>query len=181
MTDDREPRPDLAARKGGGQCNWKDGLHHAARQGNGRAGAWRRQSGPTCHPTSVIRHLPDLASPPRSGTGGLQGLVATARGKHPVPSRTRPLSPAAPMVLRPKTRESRSPPDLSRSPRAPCRPGSFSLFAPKARASRHAATGTKTGVAQRKGEPGANAPAGPGPRPPPRQDATSPSGASAGT
>jgi hypothetical protein len=44
--------------------------------------------------------------------GGFAGLVATARGKHPVPSRTRPLSPAAPMVLRPKTRESRSPPDL---------------------------------------------------------------------
>ena len=48
---------------------------------------------------------------PSSACGGFEGLVATARGKHPVPSRTRPLSPAAPMVLRPKTRESRSPPD----------------------------------------------------------------------
>ena len=41
------------------------------------------------------------------------GLVALARAKHPIPSRTRPLSAAAPMVLRPKTRESRSPPNLS--------------------------------------------------------------------
>ena len=39
------------------------------------------------------------------------GLVVTARGKHPIPSRARPLSPVAPMVLRLKTWESRSPPD----------------------------------------------------------------------
>ena len=44
------------------------------------------------------------------------GLVATARGKHPIPSRTRPLSPVAPMVLRLKTWESRSPPDQIPTP-----------------------------------------------------------------
>ena len=43
------------------------------------------------------------------------GLVALARAKHPIPSRTRPLSAAAPMVLRLKTWESRSPPDLERN------------------------------------------------------------------
>ena len=52
--------------------------------------------------------MPDLQSAPQ---GRFEGLVATARGKHPVPSRTRPLSPVAPMVLRLKTWESRSPPD----------------------------------------------------------------------
>ena len=43
------------------------------------------------------------------------GLVVIARAKHPVPSRTRPLSAVAPMVLRLKTWESRSPPVLVRS------------------------------------------------------------------
>ena len=40
------------------------------------------------------------------------GLVVIARAKHPIPSRTRPLSAVAPMVLRLKTWESRSPPNL---------------------------------------------------------------------
>ena len=44
--------------------------------------------------------------------GGFPGLVAIARAKHPVPSRTRTLSAVAPMVLRLKTWESRSPPNL---------------------------------------------------------------------
>ena len=43
------------------------------------------------------------------------GLVVIARAKHPVPSRTRPLSAVAPMVLRLKTWESRSPPNLVKS------------------------------------------------------------------
>ena len=43
------------------------------------------------------------------------GLVVIARAKHPVPSRTRPLSAVAPMVLRLKTWESRSPPNLERN------------------------------------------------------------------
>ena len=43
------------------------------------------------------------------------GPVVTARGKHPIPSRTRPLSPAAPMVLHLKVWESRSPPNLIRT------------------------------------------------------------------
>ena len=42
------------------------------------------------------------------------GLVVIARAKHPIPSRTRPLSAVAPMVLRLKTWESRSPPNLTR-------------------------------------------------------------------
>ena len=40
------------------------------------------------------------------------GLVAIARAKHPIPFRTRPLSAVALMVLRLKTWESKSPPDL---------------------------------------------------------------------
>ncbi len=43
------------------------------------------------------------------------GLVVIARAKHPIPSRTRQLSAVAPMVLRLKTWESRSPPNLERS------------------------------------------------------------------
>ena len=42
------------------------------------------------------------------------GLVAFARGLHPIPFRTRPLNPSAPMVLWLKPRESRSPPGLPR-------------------------------------------------------------------
>src|SRR5690606_7604284 len=45
----------------------------------------------------------------------LPGLVVIARAKHPIPSRTRPLSAVAPMVLRLKTWESRSPPNLARN------------------------------------------------------------------
>ena len=40
------------------------------------------------------------------------GLVVMARGLNPIPFRTRPLNPSAPMVLCLKTRESRSPPGL---------------------------------------------------------------------
>ena len=43
------------------------------------------------------------------------GLVVIAQVKHPVPSRTRQLSTAAPMVLRLKTWESRSPPNLTKT------------------------------------------------------------------
>ena len=43
------------------------------------------------------------------------GLVDIARLKHSIPSRTRPLSTVAPMVLRLKTWESRSLPDLIRT------------------------------------------------------------------
>ena len=46
--------------------------------------------------------------------GLFSGLVVIARAKHPIPSRTRPLSAVAPMVLRLKTWESRSPPNLKR-------------------------------------------------------------------
>ena len=43
------------------------------------------------------------------------GLVVIARGKHPIPSRTRTLRPAAPMVLWLKPRESRTPPNPIKS------------------------------------------------------------------
>jgi hypothetical protein len=42
----------------------------------------------------------------------LVDLVALSEGPHPIPFRTRPLSPPEPMVLRLKTRESRTPPGL---------------------------------------------------------------------
>ena len=42
------------------------------------------------------------------------GLVVIASAKLPIPSRTRPISAPTPMVLRLKTWESRSPPDLKR-------------------------------------------------------------------
>ena len=42
-------------------------------------------------------------------------MVIIARVKHPIPSRTRQLSTAAPMVLRPKAWESRSSPSLEKS------------------------------------------------------------------
>ena len=45
----------------------------------------------------------------------LLGLVVIARAKHPDPFRTRPLSAAAPMVLRLKTWESRAPPNLAKT------------------------------------------------------------------
>ena len=41
-------------------------------------------------------------------------LVALPEGPHPIPFRTRSLSPPGPMVLRLKARESRSPPGLPR-------------------------------------------------------------------
>ena len=50
-------------------------------------------------------------APPRF----LLGLVVIARAKHPIPSRTRQLSAAAPMVLHLKMWESRSPPNLVRN------------------------------------------------------------------
>ena len=56
------------------------------------------------------RHMPES---PRF----FPGLVVTARARHPIPSRTRPLSAVAPMVLRLKTWESRSPPNLERNDR----------------------------------------------------------------
>ncbi len=94
--------------------------------------ARHRHDPPLGRPTPAGHRMPHTASPRpnRARPGGFQGLVATARGKHPVPSRTRPLSPAAPMVLRLKTRESRSPPDLSDMPRQSPEPHppAFSLF-----------------------------------------------------
>ena len=50
------------------------------------------------------------------------GLVAFARGPHPIPFRTRPLNPSAPMVLWLKPRESRSLPGLQ---------STFQIFSPQ--------------------------------------------------
>ena len=47
--------------------------------------------------------------------GFFLGLVVIAQVKHPIPSRTRQLSTVAPMVLRLKAWESRSPPNLVRN------------------------------------------------------------------
>ena len=77
------------------------------------------------HPTRSIahRHGKTVSTPPDPESlrkrayhtpiksGDFQGLVAIAGAKHPIPSRTRKLSALAPMVLRLKTWESRSPPD----------------------------------------------------------------------
>ncbi len=61
--------------------------------------------------------IPQGAARHRRARGKIQrsiscfaGLVAMARGLNPIPFRTRSLKPSAPMVLRLKTRESRSPP-----------------------------------------------------------------------
>jgi hypothetical protein len=43
---------------------------------------------------------------------GFVDLVVLPGGPHPIPFRTRSLSPSGPMVLRLKARESRSPPGL---------------------------------------------------------------------
>ena len=47
------------------------------------------------------------------------GLVVIADAKLPIPSRTRPISASTPMVLRLKTWESRSPPNLERDDKLP--------------------------------------------------------------
>ena len=67
---------------------------------------------------SRIRCLPRVAFLIRKkvDVGIFLGLVVIAQAKHPVPSRTRKLSAAAPMVLGLKPRESRSPPNLVKSP-----------------------------------------------------------------
>src|SRR5207237_10620999 len=59
------------------------------------------------------------------------GLVVIAGEFHPIPFRTRPLKPPAPMVLRLKTRESRSPPGL---PNTESYPPSHNKKAPRIRA-----------------------------------------------
>ena len=62
-------------------------------------------------PTETTVSCAQGGAAPAAALVGFPGLVVLARVKHPIPSRTRPLSTAAPMVLRPKTRESRSPPN----------------------------------------------------------------------
>src|SRR6056297_1232442 len=66
-------------------------------------------SRPRVRPALERRAPPSLQASPAPGSPA--GLVVIARGKLPIPSRTRPIRPAAPMVLRLKTWESRSPPD----------------------------------------------------------------------
>src|SRR5258707_1355528 len=52
---------------------------------------------------------------PRYSNPFFAGLVVIAGEFHPIPFRTRPLKPPAPMVLRVNTRESRSPPGLQKT------------------------------------------------------------------
>src|SRR5258708_32840606 len=52
---------------------------------------------------------------PRYSNPFFVGLVVLAGEFHPIPFRTRPLKPPAPMVLRVNTRESRSPPGQQRT------------------------------------------------------------------
>src|ERR1700730_14736530 len=54
---------------------------------------------------------------PRYSNPFFAGLVVIAGEFHPIPFRTRPLKPPAPMVLRVNTRESRSPPGLPNTDR----------------------------------------------------------------
>src|SRR5882724_4844205 len=56
---------------------------------------------------------------PRYSNPFFAGLVVIAGEFHPIPFRTRPLKPPAPMVLRVNTRESRSPPGLQRTDHKP--------------------------------------------------------------
>jgi hypothetical protein len=74
-----------------------------------------------------LENIPDVVfSPALQGPGSpsgadkgqaepclLSGLVVIALAKLPIPSRTRPISAITPMVLRLKTWESRSPPNLT--------------------------------------------------------------------
>jgi hypothetical protein len=69
---------------------------------------YRKFFSDSCIPYSVFRREASLA-----------GLVVLAEEFHPIPFRTRPLKPPAPMVLRPKPRESRSLPVLPRTFRKP--------------------------------------------------------------
>src|SRR6266700_5878355 len=62
-----------------------------------------------------IRRLPDQSVGVRRTSPFFAGLVVIAGEFHPIPFRTRPLKPPAPMVLRVNTRESRSPPGLQRT------------------------------------------------------------------
>ena len=77
-----------------------------------------------CHPglDPGPRAAPDPGSNPGrhrqaklTDVGSFLGLVVIAQVKHPIPSRTRQLSTAAPMVLRLKAWESRSLPNLVRN------------------------------------------------------------------
>ena len=61
------------------------------------------------------REAPACAGASKYRTRFFLGVVVIARAKHPIPSRTRPLSAVAPMVLHLKVWESRSPPNLERN------------------------------------------------------------------
>ena len=95
------------------------------------------------------------------------GLVVIAGEFHPIPFRTRPLKPPAPMVLRANTRESRSPPGQPRTdvkesrltrnkrPRHPARPFCFSGSPARAKLSpsfRKGGENGKQGTAQQSRE-----------------------------
>jgi hypothetical protein len=71
--------------------------------------------------------------------------VVLARGLNPIPFRTRPLNPSAPMVLRLKTRESRSLPGLQSTANPFTRSNLLNTTSAKPTADRHEKPGTKAG------------------------------------
>ena len=93
------------------------------------------------------------------------GLVALAAGKHPFPSRTRPLRLHAVMILRPGARESNASPILiSSGPWLPAKPGDFfvSLFPPRlARRRKTPAIGTEVLRAEARDVPTTSLPTSP--------------------
>jgi hypothetical protein len=90
--------------------------------------------------------------------------VALARGSHPVPSRTRKLSPSAPMVLRLRPWESRSPPAPPRTPRPPSPAGgAFLIRETRSRLSGNVSGDTACGTRGRRRGAGREASRGPSP------------------
>jgi hypothetical protein len=92
------------------------------------------------------------------------GLVALAGGSNPIPFRTRPLNPSAPMVHRLKTRESRSLPGLPRTSSFPASQrqdkspvrisGGAFCFVPVSRLPRRCAMLLRAAASAAGGEPG---------------------------
>ena len=73
-----------------------------------------RQKHVETHVTKTWNNTDVWSAVERPSSGLFSGLVVIAGAKLPIPSRTRPISAPTPMVLRLKTWESRSPPDLKR-------------------------------------------------------------------
>ena len=97
-----------------GPPDQRGSLENQAFYGKIKTSSSSRRHDPAQTPIAPRRSALQRTSTRRQGW--FAGPAVTAQGKHPIPSRTRPLSPAAPMVLRLKSWESRSPPDPSTNP-----------------------------------------------------------------